>query len=162
MIYQAHDAAVRGTRPLFRLFDVAHKLARDSRNPVRDASTMRALAAIWELQARNLREYGKPRYFDDEQRLEERVALNLPFADLLNFAAPDSAGKPKVLIAAALVASPIPCAASRCLCLRLAVSSVSRSWIRARRFQKMNEPPSAAHAAPMMGRNSYIGSTMSG
>ncbi len=108
MIYQAYEAVRRSTRPLYRLFDAGQKLARDERNPLRDTLTMRALATAWELPARALKDYGKPRYEvweelgDLEIDLQETVIQSLPFADLLHFPVDDGREKPKVLIAAAL------------------------------------------------------------
>ena len=69
---------------------------------------MRALATAWELPARQLKVYGKPRYQvweeigDLEIGLQETVVQSLPFADLLHFPVDDGREKPKVLIAAAL------------------------------------------------------------
>ena len=108
MIYQAYEAARRSTRPLYHLLNTGQKLARDSRNPLRNTWTMRTLATVWELPARAMKDYGKPRYQvweelgDTEIGLQEEVVQSLPFADLLHFPVDDGREKPKVLIAAAL------------------------------------------------------------
>ncbi len=96
------------TRPLYHLLEASQNLARDQRNPMRNTVAMRSLATIWELSARALKDYGKPRYLvweemgDLEIGLQETVIQSLPFADLLNFPVDDGREKPKVLIAAAL------------------------------------------------------------
>lgn len=108
LLYAAYDAVRRATRPMYQLLDASHKLARDEANPLRNTVAMRALAGVWELQARALKTYAKPRYLvwehlgDLEIELEEQVIQSLPFADLLRFPMPGSQGQPKVLIAAAL------------------------------------------------------------
>lgn len=108
LIYQAYEAARRSSRPLYHLFNAGQQLARDSRNPWRDTLAMRMLATAWELPARALKDYGKPRYevfeqLDGEEfALQEKVVQSLPFADLLHFPVDDGRVKPKVLIVAAL------------------------------------------------------------
>jgi poly(3-hydroxybutyrate) depolymerase len=108
LIYQAYEAVRRSTRPLYHVLNASQKLARDERNPLRNTIGMRALATTWELSARALKDYGKPRYEvweredDAEFELQEKVIQSLPFADLLNFPVEDGREKPKVLIAAAL------------------------------------------------------------
>ena len=108
MIYQAYEAVRRSTRPLAKLFDMGHHLARDERNPLRDTFTMRALATVFELPARSLKDYPKPRYEvwehlgDIDIVFNERVVHTEPFGDLLNFDVPGAENRPKVLIAAAL------------------------------------------------------------
>jgi poly(3-hydroxybutyrate) depolymerase len=108
LIYAVIEATRRLTRPMYRLLEASHKLARDEANPLRDTVGMRTLAGIWELQARALKTYEKPRYLvwealgEQEIELEEQVVQSLPFADLLRFPMPGSEGRPKVLIAAAL------------------------------------------------------------
>ena len=108
MIYQAIEAARLSTRPLFHLLDTGQKLARHEKNPLRDTLAMRALAAAWELPARQLKTYAKPRYDvweeqdDQEFPIRQELIQSLPFADLLRFTAEDGREKPKVLIAAAL------------------------------------------------------------
>ncbi|MEO6093237.1 MAG: polyhydroxyalkanoate depolymerase [Novosphingobium sp.] len=108
MIYRTYDALRRGTRPVARLLDRGQRLARDERNPLRNTLGMRALATAWELQARALKVYGKPRYDirggvgDLPIAIAPVVVDSLPFADLLNFNLADGITKPKVLIAAAL------------------------------------------------------------
>ncbi len=108
MIYQAYEAMRRGSRPLFHLFNAGQRLARDESNPWRDSLAMRTLATAWELPARALKDYVKPRYQvweelgDLEIGLQETVVQSLPFADLLHFPVDDGREKPKVLIAAAL------------------------------------------------------------
>ncbi len=108
MIYQAYEAARRMTRPLYYLLNAGQNLVRHSTNPLRDSLAMRALATAWELPARQLKTYGKPRYQvweelgDLEIGLKEKVVQSLPFADLLHFPVDDGREKPKVLIAAAL------------------------------------------------------------
>lgn len=90
------------------LLDNGQRLARDERNPWRDTLAMRTLATAWELPARALKDYGKPRYevWEDLGDLpivvDQRRVHGLPFADLLNFNLDDGTAKPKVLIAAAL------------------------------------------------------------
>lgn len=108
MIYQAIEAARLSTRPLFHLLDTGQKLARHEKNPLRNSIAMRALAAAWELPARQLKTYEKPTY-DIWERQGDRdipitgeVIQSLPFADLLRFTADDGRERPKVLIAAAL------------------------------------------------------------
>ncbi|MCB2074325.1 MAG: polyhydroxyalkanoate depolymerase [Novosphingobium sp.] len=108
MIYSAYEAVRRSVRPMAKLMDLGHHMARDERNPWRDTFTMRALATACELPARAMKDYGKPRYQvwehlgDIDVVFSERVVESLPFADLLNFEVPEAEGKPKVLIAAAL------------------------------------------------------------
>lgn len=108
MIYLAYEAVRRTTRPLAWALDQGQRLARDERNPWRDTLAMRALATAWELPARALKDYGKPRYEvwenlgDLPVAVHEEIAHRLPFADLLRFNMDDGASKPKVLIAAAL------------------------------------------------------------
>lgn len=98
----------RATRPMHFLLDNGQKLARHPANPLRDTIAMRTLATAWELPARALKDYGKPRYEvweeigDLEISLEPVVVQSLPFADLLHFPVDDGRAKPKVLIAAAL------------------------------------------------------------
>ena len=93
---------------MYRLLEASHKLARDDANPLRDTVAMRTFAGLWELQARALKTYSKPRYLvwealgDLEIELEEQVVQSLPFADLLRFPMPNGEHRPKVLIAAAL------------------------------------------------------------
>ena len=97
-----------GSRPLYHLFDAGQRLARNESNPWRDTLAMRTLATAWELPARALKDYGKPRYEvfeqlgDEEINLQEKVVQSLPFADLLYFPVEDGRVKPKVLIVAAL------------------------------------------------------------
>ena len=108
LIYQAYEAARRSTRPLYHLLNAGQKLARDSRNPLRNTLAMRTLATVWELPARSMKDYGKPRYQIWEELdgtdigLQQKVVQSLPFADLLHFPVEDGRAKPKVLIAAAL------------------------------------------------------------
>ena len=109
MIYQAYEAARRSTRPLYHILNTGQKLARDTRNPLRNTLAMRTLATMWELPARAMKDYGKPRYQVWEELdgaeigLQETVVQSLPFADLLHFPVDDGREKPKVLIAAALL-----------------------------------------------------------
>lgn len=108
LIYQAYEAARRSTRPLYHILNTGQKLARDSRNPLRNTLAMRTLATVWELPARAMKDYGKPRYQVWEELdgveigLQETVVQSLPFADLLHFPVDDGREKSKVLIAAAL------------------------------------------------------------
>ena len=108
MIYQAYEAMRRSSRPFYHLFDAGQRLARDASNPWRDTLAMRTLATAWELPARALKDYVKPRYevweeLDDQEiGLQETVVQSLPFADLLHFPVDDGHEKPKVLIVAAL------------------------------------------------------------
>ena len=108
MIYLAYEAIRRSTRPMAWLLDQGQKLARDERNPARDTIAMRALATAWELPARALKDYGKPKYEvweglgDLEVVVDQEVVHSLPFADLLRFNMNDGVAKPKVLIVAAL------------------------------------------------------------
>ncbi len=108
MIYQVYEAARRSTRPLYHLLNTGQKLARHDSNPLRNTLAMRALATAWELPARQLKLYGKPKYQvfeelgDIEVSLQEKVVQSLPFADLLHFPVDDGREKPKLLIAAAL------------------------------------------------------------
>ena len=108
MIYPAIEAVRLSTRPVQFLFDAGQKLARGKRNPLRNTLGMRAVATAWELPARALKTYTKPRYeiWEDlgnlEFGLQETLVQSLPFADLLNFPINDGREKPKVLIAAAL------------------------------------------------------------
>ena len=108
MIYQAIEAARLSTRPLHLLLDSGQKLARHEKNPFRDTVAMRALAAAWELPARQLKTYDKPRYEvweklgDEEVPIREELIQSLPFANLLRFTPEDGRDRPKVLIVAAL------------------------------------------------------------
>lgn len=108
MIYLTYEAFRRSTRPLAWALEQGHQLARDERNPFRNMFPMRAMATAFELPARQLKEYGKPRYQvwgdlgDNEVVIDGQVVHSLPFADLLNFRVDDGTEKPKVLIAAAL------------------------------------------------------------
>ncbi len=108
MIYLAYEALRRSTRPVAWLLDKGQQLARDERNPMRDTVAMRALATAWEMPARALKDYGKPKYevFKGVEDLgtpvEAEVIHSLPFADLLRFDRDSSVKKPKLLIAAAL------------------------------------------------------------
>jgi poly(3-hydroxybutyrate) depolymerase len=108
LIYQAYEAARRTTRPLYQVLNTGQNWARDNRNPWRDTLAMRTLATFWELPARAMKDYGKPRYQvweeqgDVEIGLQETVVQSLPFADLLHFPVDDGRDKPKLLIAAAL------------------------------------------------------------
>jgi poly(3-hydroxybutyrate) depolymerase len=108
LIYWAYETLRRSTRPMAWLLDHGQQLARDERNPWRDTLAMRTLATAWELPARALKDYGKPRYevWEDLGDLpivvDQRRVHSLPFADLLNFNLDDGTDKPKVLIAAAL------------------------------------------------------------
>ena len=108
LIYTAYEALRRSTRPLAWMFDTGTKLARDERNPLRNTLAMRAVATAWELPARALKDYGKPKYEvwealgDLDVVVNEEIVHSLPFADLLRFDLDHSAAKPKVMIAAAL------------------------------------------------------------
>ena len=108
MIYSAYEAVRRSTRPLAWLLDTGSRLARDERNPWKHTLSMRALATVWELPARALKDYRKPKYEVWEQLgdleivVHEQIVHSLPFADLLRFDLDDGAEKPKVMIAAAL------------------------------------------------------------
>lgn len=108
LIYPLYQTVRQATRPLAWMLDESQRLARDARNPWRGTLTMRALATAFELPARGLKTYGKPKFEvtaflgDLEVALEPAVVLSLPFADLLRFTASSGGDKPKVLIAAAL------------------------------------------------------------
>ena len=108
MIYQAYEAMRRSTRPLAKLLDMGHQLARNERNPLRETLTMRALATMCELPARSLKDYPKPRYEvweelgDVDIVFAPRLVHSEAFGDLLNFEVPGAENRPKVLIAAAL------------------------------------------------------------
>ncbi len=108
MIYSAIEALRRSTRPMAWMLDTGQKLARDKRNPLRNTLAMRALATAWEIPARSLKTYTKPRYEVWEQLgdleivIDQQVVHSLPFADLLRFDMDNGVAKPKVLIAAAL------------------------------------------------------------
>ena len=108
MLYPVYEALRQGARPMSWLLDGSQRLARDERNPWRNTLAMRAVATLCELPARSLHTYRKVAYRVTESLgdldvvIEPRVAARLPFADLLNFRASDAAGRPKLLIAAAL------------------------------------------------------------
>lgn len=108
MIYTAYEAVRRSTRPMAWLLDTGHRLARHQYNPLRNTLAMRAVATAYELPARALKDYGKPRYDvratlgDADLPIHPEVVDSLPFADLLRFDQDDAVEKPKVLIAAAL------------------------------------------------------------
>lgn len=108
VIYWTYEALRRSTRPMAWILDQSHRLARNERNPLRNTLAMRTLATAWELPARALKEYDKPRYVvrgglgDAEIAIAPSVAYSLPFADLLKFEVENGEPKPKVLIAAAL------------------------------------------------------------
>ena len=78
MLYAAYDIVRRATRPMYQLLDAGQKLARDEYNPLRNTTAMKTMAGIWELQARALKTYDKPRYLvwehlgDLEIELEEQ------------------------------------------------------------------------------------------
>ncbi|MBW8784677.1 MAG: polyhydroxyalkanoate depolymerase [Novosphingobium sp.] len=106
MIYQAFELARRSTRPVAKLLEFTHQLARHDRNPWRDTYAHRALAVACEIPLRGLKNYQRRpfsvRRFEDDALLEENVVYGLPFADLVNFPVPGGEGRPKVLLAAAL------------------------------------------------------------
>lgn len=108
MIYQAYDAVRKGTRPVAKLLDVWHDIARNELNPLRNTYLNRAFATACEVPLRGLSDYAKQPYAvrglsaGKEVILPEKLVHRLPFADLLNFAVDDADEKPKVLIAAAL------------------------------------------------------------
>jgi poly-beta-hydroxyalkanoate depolymerase len=76
LIYQAIEAARLSTRPLFHLLDTGQKLARHKNNPLRDTLSMRALAAAWELPARQLKNYAKPTYEVWEMQGDQEVPIH--------------------------------------------------------------------------------------
>jgi poly(3-hydroxybutyrate) depolymerase len=108
LIYTAYEALRQSTRPMAWLFDQGQRLAKDERNPWRDTLAMRALGLAYELPARALKDYGKPKYEIWEELgdldivADQRLVASLPFCDLLNFKLDDGVEKPKLLIAAAL------------------------------------------------------------
>lgn len=108
MIYSFYETLRHTARPMAWLLNSSHRLARDERNPWRNTLAMRAVATVSELPARALKAYAKPSYAitealgDQKLPVEPRVALRLPFADLLNFTGSRASEMPKVLIAAAL------------------------------------------------------------
>ena len=100
--------ARRSTRPVAKLLDFGHKMARHELNPLRNTYANRALATALELPLRGLQDYEKQPYAvrgmvgGKEVVLESRVVHELPFADLMGFGVENADEKPKVLIAAAL------------------------------------------------------------
>jgi poly(3-hydroxybutyrate) depolymerase len=108
LIYQAYEAVRKGTRPVAKLLDLCHDIARNELNPLRNTYFNRAFATACEIPLRGLSDYAKQPYAvrgtsgGGETVLEERLVHSLPFADLLNFKVDDGDKKPKVLIAAAL------------------------------------------------------------
>ncbi len=108
MIYQAYEAVRKSTRPIAKLLDVCHDVARHELNPLRNTYVNRAFATACEIPLRGLTDYTKQPFAvrgpfgGKETILEERVVDSLPFADLLGFTVDDAADKPKVLIVAAL------------------------------------------------------------
>lgn len=108
MIYQAYEAFRKSARPVARLLDACHDIARSDLNPLRDTFLNRALAAACEVPLRGLSDYAKQPFSvrgianGREGVLEQSLVHSLPFADLLNFRVDGAQAKPKVLIAAAL------------------------------------------------------------
>ncbi len=108
MIYEAYEAARLGTRPLTGVLDICHKIARHELNPLRDTLVNRAFATACEIPLRGLKTYRKQPFAVKGERdgmevvLDARVVASRPFADLVGFSVEGAAGKPKVLIAAAL------------------------------------------------------------
>ncbi|MEO5586504.1 MAG: polyhydroxyalkanoate depolymerase [Novosphingobium sp.] len=108
LIYKAYEVVRKSTRPMAKLLDVCHDVARHELNPLRNTYLNRAIATACEVPLRGLTDYGKQPYAvrgmadGNEAILEERLVHSLPFADLLNFKVDGADAKPKVLIAAAL------------------------------------------------------------
>jgi poly(3-hydroxybutyrate) depolymerase len=108
LIYHAYEAARRSTRPLAKVLDLCHQVARHELNPMRETLVNRVFATACELPLRGLTQYDKQPFAvkahsdGAEKILDQRVVHSLPFADLLGFGVDDAASKPKVLIAAAL------------------------------------------------------------
>lgn len=105
MIYQTFDLVRRSLNPITLMLEAGHELARHEKNPWRDTLLHRAFGAACEVPARALRAYPKQEFMVRDGRggfLEERCVQSLPFADLVGFGVKNAAGKPKVLVAAAL------------------------------------------------------------
>jgi len=108
LIYKAYEATRRGVRPVTKVLDICHRIARHELNPLRDSYVNRAFATACEIPLRGLKTYRKQPFAvratcgGEEVVLDEHVVVGLPFADLIGFSVDDAASKPKVLIAAAL------------------------------------------------------------
>lgn len=108
VMYKAYALARRGVRPVSRVLEVGHRLARSPSNPWRQSVVSRVIAMACELPLRQFKDYPKNPFRvrgivdGEEVVLDPRVVHHLPFADLVGFSVEDAATKPKVLIAAAL------------------------------------------------------------